>query len=113
VLGLSFKEDCADARNSKVVDIVEELRTYGVEIAVHDPRVSAAEARHEYGIDLVPWDSLGAADALVVAVAHREFRSMGLDALLAKVKPGGCVVDVKSVLDPKALGQRGHLVWRL
>jgi UDP-N-acetyl-D-galactosamine dehydrogenase len=113
ILGLSFKEDCADARNSKVVDIVEELKTYGVDLAVHDPRVSSEEAKHEYGIDLVDWDRLGEADALVVAVAHREFTTMGLDALLKKVKSDGCVVDVKSILDAQALKQRGHLVWRL
>jgi UDP-N-acetyl-D-galactosamine dehydrogenase len=113
ILGLSFKEDCADARNSKVVDIVEELKTYGIDLAVHDPRVNPAEAKHEYGIDLVGWAQLPEADALVVAVAHREFVSMGLDALLKKVKPKGCVVDVKSVLDPRDLEQRGHLVWRL
>jgi UDP-N-acetyl-D-galactosamine dehydrogenase len=77
VLGLSFKENCADARNTKVVDIVEELKTYGLELAVHDPRVDPAEARHEYGIELVGWDQLQQADALVVAVAHREFITMG------------------------------------
>jgi UDP-N-acetyl-D-galactosamine dehydrogenase len=113
VLGLSFKEDCADARNSKVVDIVEELKSYGIELAVHDPRVHPAEAKHEYGIDLVEWGQLPEADALVVAVAHREFIEMGLAALLKKVKPKGCVVDVKSILDPRQLENRGHLVWRL
>jgi UDP-N-acetyl-D-galactosamine dehydrogenase len=113
ILGLSFKENCADARNSKVVDIVEELRTYGIELAVHDPRVNYTEAKNEYGIELVEWDNLQQADALVVAVAHHEFISMGLDGLLSKVKSRGCIVDVKSVLDPRALEDRGHLVWRL
>jgi UDP-N-acetyl-D-galactosamine dehydrogenase len=113
VLGLSFKEDCADARNSKVVDIVEELKTYGIEVAVHDPRVNRADAKHEYGIDLVEWSELPEADALLVAVAHREFIALGLDALLTKVKPKGCVVDVKSILDARDLAHRGHLLWRL
>jgi UDP-N-acetyl-D-galactosamine dehydrogenase len=113
ILGLSFKEDCPDARNTKVVDIVEELKTYGIRIAVHDPRVNPAEAMHEYGIELVSWDALPRADSLVVAVAHREFRTASVDLLLEKVKPVGCVVDVKSVLDSAAFEARGHLVWRL
>jgi UDP-N-acetyl-D-galactosamine dehydrogenase len=113
ILGLSFKEDCGDVRNSKVVDIVDELKTYGVSVAVHDPRVNPAESKHEYGIELVDWDLLEQADALVVAVAHREFIAMGLDVVLTKVKPRGCVIDVKSILDVRALEQQRHLVWRL
>jgi UDP-N-acetyl-D-galactosamine dehydrogenase len=113
ILGVSFKENCADARNSKVVDILQELKTYGIDVAVHDPRVNTGEVRDEYDIELRQWDELEQADALIVAVAHHEFIAMGLDALLAKVKPRGCVVDVKSLLDRRALEKRGHLVWRL
>src|SRR6185503_2555047 len=70
VLGLAFKENCADLRNSKVVDIVRELRSFGVEVFVHDPQVSARDASHEYDIELAEWESLPQGDALVLAVAH-------------------------------------------
>jgi UDP-N-acetyl-D-galactosamine dehydrogenase len=113
ILGLSFKENCADVRNTKVVDIVQELKSYEVTSHVHDPRVNPSDAKREYGIDVAAWDDISEADALVIAVAHQEFISMGLDVLLTKVKPGGCVIDVKSILDPRALERRGHLVWRL
>ena len=79
VLGLAFKENCPDLRNSKVVDIIRELQSFGVEVSVHDPRVNAEDARHEYGIDLATWDALPKADALVLAVAHDEFLSMPRD----------------------------------
>ena len=74
MLGLTFKENCADLRNSKVVDIIRELQAYGVEVFVHDPQADAEEAMHEYGVRLVRWDDLPRADAIVAAVAHREFR---------------------------------------
>ena len=113
VLGFAFKENCADPRNSKVVDVIRELEAYGVEVLVHDPRVEPHEAKEEYGIDLVDWDALPAADALVLAVAHREFLAMEMDVLLGKVVPGGCVIDVKAALDRDALSARGLRVWRL
>jgi UDP-N-acetyl-D-galactosamine dehydrogenase len=113
VLGITFKEDCSDLRNSKVADVVRELQSYGVHIHVHDPRVSATEARHEYGIEAIGWDALPVADALVLAVAHKEFVFLPLDKLLEKVKPAGCVIDVKAVLDLGSLEARGFKVWRL
>ena len=113
VLGLAFKENCGDLRNSKVVDVVEELQSYGIEVSVHDPRVSAEDARNEYGIELTSWEALPAADALVLAVAHDEFLKMPLERLLSKVVSDGCVIDVKSALDRDALKARGLRVWRL
>ena len=113
VLGLAFKENCPDPRNSKVVDVIRELESFGVEVAVHDPRVAPEEARREYGIELAQWDCLPVAHALVLAVAHREYLARPLDELLAKVVPGGCVIDVKSALDRAALEARGMHVWRL
>lgn len=113
VLGVTFKEDCPDLRNSRVVDIVFELRSYGVDVFVHDPVASAGAARHEYGIELFDWDRLPQADAVVFAVAHRAFRGMAVDKLVPKVKSGGCVVDVKSILDPEALRSAGYSFWRL
>jgi UDP-N-acetyl-D-glucosamine/UDP-N-acetyl-D-galactosamine dehydrogenase len=113
VLGLTFKEDCADLRNSKVVDIINELRSYGVEVAVHDPDADADEAMHEYGVRLLGWDELPRADALVLAVAHRAYRALSTEQFVARVKPGASVIDVKSLLDEGALRAAGLRVWRL
>ncbi|MSP55125.1 MAG: nucleotide sugar dehydrogenase [Myxococcales bacterium] len=99
VLGLTFKENVPDLRNSKVPDIITELREYGAEVSVHDPHATAAEARHEYGLDLVDEGSLVDLDVLVVAVSHAEFLSEGTAALCSRVRPGGVVFDVKSCMD--------------
>jgi UDP-N-acetyl-D-glucosamine/UDP-N-acetyl-D-galactosamine dehydrogenase len=113
VLGLTFKEDCADLRNSKVGDVIRELRSYGVEVCVHDPYADAAEAEHEYGVSPMQWSDLPRADALVLAVAHRSFLQMSADDMARKLIRGGCVVDVKSGLDSQALRDAGLRVWRL
>ncbi len=113
VLGLTFKEDCQDVRNSKVADVVRELSDYGLNVSVHDPLAAPSEAEHEYGIRLCPWDALPMADAVVLAVAHKSYREMEAQQLLAKLKSGGCVIDVKSVLDASALRVHGYRVWRL
>jgi UDP-N-acetyl-D-galactosamine dehydrogenase len=113
VLGLTFKEDVPDLRNSKVIDIVNELRTFGVEVSVHDPVATSAEAQHEYGIALTPWEQLERADALVAAVAHRHYIDRPLSELLAKLRPGGSFVDVKARFDRSALEKAGAKVWRL
>lgn len=113
VLGLTFKENCPDLRNSKVVDIIRELEEYGMKVFVHDPYGESAEAQREYGIALTPWDKLPAADALVLAVAHQHYLAMPLAALLAKGLPNGCVIDVKSALDRGAVTATGMTLWRL
>jgi len=103
VLGLTFKEDVPDLRNSRVPDIVEELRGYGIEALVHDPRAHADEVEQRWGIELRPLEALTGLDGLVVAVAHQEFRSLAPAALAARLKPGGVLVDVKSVVDAAGL----------
>lgn len=113
VLGLTFKENCPDLRNSKVIDVIHELQSYGVDICVHDPVADPAEACHEYGVDLVEWDSLPVASCMVMAVAHQELISTGLPKLAAKIQPAGCLVDVKSQLDLDAFKQLGFCTWRL
>ena len=113
VLGLTFKENCPDLRNSKVVDIVRELKEYGMTVHIHDPHGESAEAEHEYGISLTPWDNLPAADALVLAVSHKEYLAMPIDNLLSKAVPKGCVIDVKSALDRSAIAAKGFTLWRL
>jgi UDP-N-acetyl-D-galactosamine dehydrogenase len=113
VLGLTFKEDCADLRNSKVVDIIRELETYGVEVAVHDPEADPEEALHEYGVRLQGWDSLQVADAIVAAVAHKGFVGLPAEALQAKLVAGGVFVDVKATFPLEGLRSLGFKVWRL
>jgi len=113
VLGLTFKEDCPDLRNSKVIDVVRELESYGVTVHVHDPVAAADEAKHEYGVDLVAWDALPKAQALVAAVAHKALKARPIDDFVAKLVPNGLYVDVKSQADAKALQARGLNVWRL
>ncbi len=112
VLGLTFKEDCPDLRNSRVPDILAELRSYGITASVHDPLADANEARHEYGVELVSWDALPRADALILAVAHDAYRRMDAAALLEKVTTAGCVVDVKALFAKGGLSER-IIHWRL
>jgi UDP-N-acetyl-D-glucosamine/UDP-N-acetyl-D-galactosamine dehydrogenase len=102
LLGLAFKENTPDLRNSGVASIVAELREHAVQVDVHDPWVDAAEAEHEYGVSLTPEPQPGAYDAVVLAVAHRQFRELGPDALRAFGKPGAVLFDVKSVLPKEA-----------
>ena len=113
VLGLTFKEDVSDLRNSHVIDVINELRTYGVDVHVHDPVTDPDEARHEYGLELTSWQDLPTAEAMVVAVAHRNFQDQGVEVLARKIVKGGCFVDVKSRFDPSALRAAGLSVWRL
>jgi UDP-N-acetyl-D-glucosamine/UDP-N-acetyl-D-galactosamine dehydrogenase len=98
VLGLTFKENVADLRNSRVPDIVHELRSFGIEVLVHDPVADAHEAEEEYGLRLSPWDELVDLDAIVLAVAHRSYPERLRSDSGRMMKPAGVVVDVKSAL---------------
>ena len=102
-----------DLRNSKVADVIAALREAGAEVHVHDPLADAQEARNEYGLELESWETLPRADALVLAVPHRSYLDMPLAALTAKLAAGGCVIDIKSVLDRAELERGGLRVWRL
>jgi UDP-N-acetyl-D-galactosamine dehydrogenase len=113
ILGLTFKENVPDIRNSKVIDIIRELHEFGVETHVHDPLAAPDDALHEYGLKLSEWDSLPAADALVLAVPHQQYLQMSTEELLRKTVRKGVVVDVKSVLDAEAYRKEGLRVWRL
>lgn len=113
VLGLTFKEDCPDLRNSRVIDVIRELESYGAKVVVHDPVADAGEARHEYGVDLVAWDDLPKAGAIVAAVNHREFKSRPTSDFLSKLEKCGVITDVKSMLDSVAFAAAGVDIWRL
>ena len=113
VLGLTFKENCGDLRNSKVIDIINELKSYGVEVFVTDPQAKSDEAVHEYGVPLLPWDELPRADAIVAAVAHKEFAGLSLEDFGKKLVKGGAFIDVKAAFDAKAIVAAGYQLWRL
>ncbi len=113
VMGLTFKEDCQDLRNSRVVDIISELKTYGVEVQVHDPIVDNDEAKAAYDIDLIAYEKIASVDAVVVAVPHREIKSISLNNLSERTGVDIPFMDVKSAFDRSALAQAGFRVWRL
>jgi UDP-N-acetyl-D-galactosamine dehydrogenase len=113
VLGLTFKENCKDIRNSKVIDVIRELEAFGCEVFVHDPEADPDETLHEYGIKLRSWEELPAADCTILAVAHKGFLEMPTSAILGKIVKQGCLVQVKAVLDQAAFKREGVRVWRL
>ena len=106
VLGLAFKENCPDLRNTRVVDIVQELHGYKAVVDIHDPWVDTAEAAHEYGLALVAQPARGSYDAVIVAVGHQQFVGMGADAIRAFGKPASVIYDVKYVLPREAVDGR-------
>ncbi|MEO7852098.1 MAG: nucleotide sugar dehydrogenase [Rubrivivax sp.] len=113
VLGMTFKENCPDLRNSKVIDVVRELQSFGADVLIHDPLADSAECLHEYGVPLTPWDDLPQALAVVAAVSHREYLERGVAGLATKLAPGGVFVDVKSCYDEAQLASAGYSTWRL
>jgi UDP-N-acetyl-D-galactosamine dehydrogenase len=106
MLGLAFKENCPDIRNTKVVDVVRELDSYGTNVDVYDPWVDAAEAKAEYGLDLVTAPEKGAYDVVVVAVAHDEFRALGAEGIRAFCKDTSVLYDIKYILPSDAVDDR-------
>jgi UDP-N-acetyl-D-galactosamine dehydrogenase len=111
VLGLTFKENCGDLRNSKVIDIINELKSYGVDVFVTDAQAEAEEAMHEYGVRLMPFDDLPQADAIVAAVAHREYAQLSMADIGKKLVKGGAFIDVKAASTPRREG--AATAWRL
>ena len=106
VLGLTFKENCPDVRNTKIVDIVAELASWGGSVDVHDPWVDAVEAKEEYGIDLVAEPEKGAYDGVVIAVAHDCFRELGEAGIKAFGKDTSVLYDIKYVLPANSVDDR-------
>ena len=113
VLGLTFKEDCPDLRNTRVIDIVSELKDYGADVLVHDPMADAAEAHDYYGVDLQPWENMTDLGALIIAVPHRKYREMPVSDFTACLNKEGCLIDVKSMLDLDTVNKTGINFWRL
>ncbi len=118
ILGITFKENCPDTRNSKVVDIINHLKEYGIDPVVTDPWADKEVAKHEYGVDLVPFDDIPKADCIIVAVGHNEFRSMSTMQLKNLFKEGApddekVLIDVKSLYRLDELKASGMRFWRL
>ena len=114
VLGLTFKENCSDLRNSKVADLVKELQEFGCEVYVHDPLAEAEQALHEYGITLREWHQLPQnADAIVAAVSHAKYTTQPVANLLAPLKRCGVFIDIKSAYMHEAITATGAYMWRL
>lgn len=114
VLGVTFKENCPDIRNSKVVDLINELNTWGVEVVISDPWAGPEEVKEEYGFDLVDFDSLQNLDSIVVAVGHNEFRSLTPTDLIKLTHAGKPVLaDVKAIFERESLVEAGFTVFRL
>lgn len=117
VLGFTFKENCPDTRNTKVIDIVNELREYGIVPVIADPCADAAEAKREYGLEFVDIADIRDMDAVIMAVAHEDFKSLSMADLDKLFKSGDhgakVLVDVKGLLDRKAYEEAGYLYWRL
>lgn len=112
VLGLTFKEDCNDLRNSKVPDILNELRQFGIDPLIHDSRGNPAEAKHEYGLTLNKLEDYHSLDGLIVAVSHKEYVQLGQQKLLGMLRDNGCFIDVKSAFSPAKM-ERGISYWSL
>jgi UDP-N-acetyl-D-galactosamine dehydrogenase len=113
ILGLTFKENCKDIRNTKVIDVIRELAEFGVETFVHDPEADPDETLHEYGITLCSWDQLPAADATILAVAHKSFIERPVADYLQKIVRQGCLIQVKPAFDAAPFQREGVRVWRL
>lgn len=114
IMGLTFKEDVPDTRNSKVLDIIHELQEYGIEVMVSDCVADKEEVLNEYGINLVEYDEVKNVDAVVLAVCHKEYKDITLDMLKQKYSEGtGVLIDVKGMYPPKDAVSKGYLYWSL
>ncbi len=113
VLGLTFKEDCADIRNTRVTDIIDELRDYHCNVVVHDPLADADEVSKELGLELCSWEQLPLADALILAVPHRFYRGLNVPQLATTMTAKSVLMDVKSIVDREQARDAGIILWRL
>ena len=114
VLGLTFKEDCPDLRNSRVPDIVRELKAYGCKVLVHDPYCDPKEAKMEYGVDLIKKvNEIALVSAIVLAVAHKPFKEWSPAQWLERLQAEGVVMDVKGIVPRDELAMAGIRIWGL
>jgi len=113
ILGLTFKENCADLRNSRVIDVIHELEDYGIDVLVHDPVAESHEAKQEYDVDLVALDQIEPVDAIVAAVPHQSLLATDANTWETLILPGAPFIDVKSAFNQQSLKNSGFKIWRL
>lgn len=113
ILGLTFKENCPDLRNSRVVDIIDELKSYGVKTLVHDPMITSQQASDYAGVELTNWQDFHDLGALIIAVPHKQFQNLSCQDFVDTLKKGGCIIDVKSMLDAEEMRKMDCNFWRL
>lgn len=113
VLGLTFKENCPDIRNTRVIDIINELKEFGLNVQIHDPLAHQNEARHEYGIELTDFNSLKPAAAVIVAVAHDFYKKLTPSDLQKISQKNPVLIDIKALYNPASLKEAGFSFWRL
>lgn len=113
IFGITFKENCPDIRNSKVIDVIRSLRSWDVEVFVHDPHADEADTLHEYGLPLAKLEDLNQLDGIVIAVAHNEYRAMTPADLKGMLVPGAGAFDIKCILDRARCAELQLPVWRL
>lgn len=113
IFGLTFKEDCPDLRNSRVIDIIRELQDYGIETVIHDPAVQPQDAKNHVGVTLTPSENFRDLAALIIAVPHKEFRDQPLDYFTKTLTKNGCLIDVKSMLGIDSIEDKSINFWRL
>ncbi|MBU3626328.1 nucleotide sugar dehydrogenase [Polynucleobacter sp. JS-Safj-400b-B2] len=113
IFGLAFKENVQDLSNSKIIDTVKELESFGVEVIVYDPVVKPQMAYSVYGVELIQWDDLPIVNAIIFAISHDEFMAMSIEKLTSKLRSHGCFIDVQSAISRTALENAGFSVWRL
>ena len=113
ILGLTFKEDCPDLRNSKVIDIIRELQEYQCNLMIHDPLADAEEAMEEYGVTLTDWENIKDVSAIIVAVAHGQYKALAPAELEAIAADNATLIDVKSMLDRTLYDNSPLTIWRL
>ena len=114
ILGITFKEDVPDLRNTKVIDIISELKDYGVDVLINDPLADMGEARQYYGVELRPLDRIKDADAVILAVMHKDYREIGLEGIRGLCNGSNAlVIDVKGCFSPQEAQKLGITYWRL
>jgi len=113
ILGLTFKENCRDLRNSKVIDVINELASFGIEILVHDPIADKDEALKEYDIELTAWEDMVDLDAMVVCVGHQFYKQQPIEDYFEKFNATRLLIDVKSIFDKDTLMNEGIHIWQL
>jgi UDP-N-acetyl-D-galactosamine dehydrogenase len=113
ILGLTYKENCSDVRDTRVIDIINSLKSYGIEVLVNDPIADRINAKKDYGIELVSWESLSNLDAIILTVAHNEYLSLTKNDFLNKLKKNGTIMDIKEILSINEFYDTGVKLWRL